>query len=158
MSTLARRGHLQSKTWAKKLRLYWHQPGWGRRRRSASSEWTRRSSRSRRWTATRSQTIDTKYEATKEDSRTKLYKNIFSLNEAPSDVNKSLDGWTYPRWKMTPISHQNFFLVSAIRNRLSSATSSATSRWWSLIRSTIEFKHSDGFKTVAWLEADNQNA
>ena len=54
-------------------------------------------------------------------------------NEAPSDVNKSLDGCTYTGWKMTRIADQNIFLISAKGNRLSSGTSSATYRWWSLI-------------------------
>ena len=60
-------------------------------------------------------------------------------NEAPSDVNKLLDGWTYPGWKMTRIACQKK-IVSAIRNRPSSGTSGATYRWWSLI----------GSRTVDW--------
>ena len=48
------------------------------------------------------------------------------FNEALSDVNKSLDGCTYPGWKMTHIANQNNFLASAKGNRLSSGTSSAT--------------------------------
>ena len=59
------------------------------------------------------------------------------FNEALSDVNKSLDGCTYPGWKMTPIADQNIFLISAKGNRLSSGTSSATYRWWSLIHRAI---------------------
>ena len=48
------------------------------------------------------------------------------FNEALSDVNKSLDGCTYPGWKLTHIANQNNFLDSAKGNRLSSRTSSAT--------------------------------
>ena len=51
----------------------------------------------------------------------------------PSDVNKSLDGCTYPGQKLTSIAEQNYFLASAIGNRLSSGTSGATYCWWSFI-------------------------
>ena len=77
------------------------------------------------------------------------------IDQPPSDVNKSLDGGTYPVLKMTRTSHQNFLGASTIRNRLSSWTSIATSCWWSLIETTtvVEFANwtlwiETTFKTV----------
>ena len=48
------------------------------------------------------------------------------FNVAPSDVIKLQESYIYPGWKMACIAHEINFLVSAIRNRLSSWTSSAT--------------------------------
>ena len=48
------------------------------------------------------------------------------LNEAASDVNKSLDGCTFPGLKMTGFAYHNNFLAGALRNILSSGTSYAT--------------------------------
>ena len=57
--------------------------------------------------------------------------NLASNNEAPLDVNKSLDGW--PRWKMPRIASQNIFWGDIlIPKRLSSETSVTTLCWWSL--------------------------
>ena len=52
-------------------------------------------------------------------------RSSIKFNEAPSVVNELLDGCTYPEGKMTCLAHQNIFLASEIRNRLSSGTSGA---------------------------------
>ena len=55
------------------------------------------------------------------------------LNEMPPDVNTSLDGATYPGWKMSQFVSQKIFLKCQKCGRLSSGTSEAICSWWSLI-------------------------
>ena len=57
----------------------------------------------------------------------------FSTNEAPSDVNTSLDCATYPKWKMFHFASQKIFLRDQKHGRLSFGTSGAICNWWSLV-------------------------
>ena len=55
-----------------------------------------------------------------------MYTEEEKTNDAPSDINKLLDGCTYPGLKMPRIARRNIFLKIVIRSRPSSRTSSAT--------------------------------
>ena len=63
-------------------------------------------------------------------------KNILSC-AAPSDVNTTLDGSTYPGWKMLHLYWwiKNFAIDN--HSRLSSGTSNAIYNWWSLVGFSI---------------------
>ena len=66
----------------------------------------------------------------------------FLCSQAPSDLNRTLDGVTFPRWKMSRFAKWIFYWVVWSHGRLLSGTSNPLNSWWSPI------SHRKGYVTL----------